>query len=79
VIPHSELTLGNIKDAFEHQTRAHCKAYAPQVVQLCKDIKTAAKLQGTAGRGRPSPEKAPGLSWHCALQITGGSGMLRIP
>jgi predicted metal-dependent phosphoesterase TrpH len=46
VIPHAEATLGNIRDAFaERQTKAHCKAYAPQVVQLCKEIKTAAKLR----------------------------------
>ena len=45
-IPYADLTLGNIKQALvDRQTRAHCKAYAPQVVQLCKEIKTAAKLR----------------------------------
>jgi hypothetical protein len=46
VIPQSELTLGNIRQAFaERATKAHCKPYAPQVVQLCKEIKKAAKLR----------------------------------
>ncbi len=46
VIPQNELTLTAIRDALAaHQTKAHCKPYAPQVVQLCKEIKTAAKLR----------------------------------
>jgi hypothetical protein len=45
-VPAAELTLGSIRDAFEEKkTRAHCKAYAPQIVQVCKEIKTAAKLR----------------------------------
>jgi hypothetical protein len=46
VIPHDELSLGNIREALAgRRTKAHCKAYAPQVVGLCKAIKKAAKLR----------------------------------
>jgi hypothetical protein len=50
VLPEGELSLETIERAFAQQTtRAHCKAYAPSVVRLCKELKNMVKLrQGAA-------------------------------
>jgi predicted metal-dependent phosphoesterase TrpH len=46
VVPGDELSLATISRAFEQrETKAHCKAYAPAVVELCKEIKRAVKLR----------------------------------
>lgn len=46
VIPDAELSLETIERAFaKRTTRAHCKTYAPAVVQFCKHIKRVVKLR----------------------------------
>jgi predicted metal-dependent phosphoesterase TrpH len=46
VVPGRELSLESIQRAFEEgTTRAHCKSYAPTVVDLCKEIKRVVKVR----------------------------------
>jgi hypothetical protein len=46
IIRRKELSLETIARAFEQKrTRVHCKAYAPAVVELCKEIKRVVKLR----------------------------------
>jgi hypothetical protein len=41
-----ELTFAALLEAFEsHSTKAHCKPYAPAVVQLCQEIKRVMKVR----------------------------------
>jgi hypothetical protein len=48
-IPFANLSLETIARAFEERsTRAHCKAYAPAVVDLCKEIKRVVKMRKQA-------------------------------
>jgi hypothetical protein len=45
-VPAAELSLETISRAFEKRaTGAHCKAYAPAVVELCKEIKRVVKVR----------------------------------
>jgi predicted metal-dependent phosphoesterase TrpH len=45
----SELTFPALLNAFEsHSTSAHCKPYAPAVVQLCQEIKRVMKMRNPA-------------------------------
>jgi hypothetical protein len=47
VIPHTELSLETLARAFQEQTtKAHCKPYAPAVVELCQQIKRVMKVRG---------------------------------
>jgi len=49
VFPGEDLSIESMKRGFEQkQTKAHCKAYAPAVVDLCKEIKRVVKLQQSA-------------------------------
>ena len=46
VVPGKELSLESIRQAFQNRaTRAHCKRYAPAVVEFCQEIKRVMKLR----------------------------------
>jgi hypothetical protein len=49
VIPDAQLSVEGIARSFEdRRTRAHCKAYAPAVVELCQEIKRVVKMRQQA-------------------------------
>jgi hypothetical protein len=48
-VPAEELSVESIARSFEgRRTRAHCKGYAPAVVELCQEIKRVVKMRQAA-------------------------------